>query len=84
MNITRYEPSRFFSNLNNDFNRVLAMRNQWPWTLRETDFASTEWAPPVDIKETDHHFEVRIDVPGVDPKDIDVSMENGLLKIAGL
>lgn len=83
MDITRYEPGRFFRNFNNDLNRIFAMRNQWPWLLQDSDFASTEWAPPADIKETDEHFEVRIDVPGVEAKDIDVSMENGILKISG-
>jgi len=83
MNITRYEPGRFLRNFNNDFDRIFSMRSQWPLLLRETDFSNTEWAPPADIKEADDHFEVRIDVPGVEAKDIDVSMENGMLKISG-
>jgi HSP20 family protein len=83
MNITRYEPRRLFGNLTDDFNRLWAGRGTLPWLLQDVDFTSTEWQPAVDIKETDDHFEVRSDVPGVDPKDIEVSMENGMLKISG-
>lgn len=83
MNITRYEPRRFLSGISDDINRMFAGREGWPWLLPDVDYSSAAWTPAVDIKETDDHFEVRSDVPGVDPKDIDVSMENGILKISG-
>lgn len=83
MNITRYEPQRFLRDVTNDFNRFFVGPNTWPWLTRDVDFAGNEWEPPVDIKELDDHFEVRTDVPGVEPKDIEVSMENGILKISG-
>jgi HSP20 family protein len=45
--------------------------------------ATSDWVPAVDIKETDSAFEIHADIPGVDPKDIEVHMENGLLTIKG-
>lgn len=42
-----------------------------------------DWVPSVDIIEHKDRFSVRADVPGVDPAAIDVSMEDGVLSIAG-
>ena len=47
-----------------------------------TDTAS-DWVPPIDIKEGEDAYEVSADVPGVDPKDIDVSLEDGVLTVKG-
>jgi HSP20 family protein len=39
--------------------------------------------PPVDIKENENELIFKADIPDVDMKDIDVSMENGTLTIRG-
>lgn len=44
-------------------------------------FATTN--PSVDISETEKAVEVRMDLPGMQPKDIDVKLNNGLLTITG-
>lgn len=44
---------------------------------------TTDWAPAVDIREEQDRFLLRADVPGVDPKDIEITMENGTLTIRG-
>ena len=41
------------------------------------------WVPPVDIQETDHELVVKADVPDVDPKDLDIRVENNILTIRG-
>ena len=46
--------------------------------------ASTRtWAPPVDIYETDNTLVLKADLPGVDPKDVEVRVENGILYLKG-
>jgi HSP20 family protein len=45
--------------------------------------ATSDWAPAVDIKEEDKRFLIQADIPGVDPEDIEVEMENGVLSISG-
>ena len=47
------------------------------------DVVTSDWAPAVDIKEEDKQFILIADIPGVDPKDIEVHMENGILTIKG-
>jgi HSP20 family protein len=42
-----------------------------------------DWTPAVDIAEKEDHFLINADIPGVDPKDIEVSMENGFLTVKG-
>jgi len=41
------------------------------------------WHPPVDIHLTDKSVLVRIDIPGVDPRKVDVSIENNRLLVRG-
>ncbi len=44
---------------------------------------TSHWAPAVDIKEEPARYVLFADIPGVDPKDIEISMENGILTIKG-
>lgn len=41
------------------------------------------WTPAVDVKEEGDKYLVTADVPGVDPKDIEVTFENSVLTISG-
>jgi HSP20 family protein len=43
----------------------------------------TTWAPAVDIFENEHELIVKADLPDVDPKDLDIRVENNLLTIRG-
>jgi HSP20 family protein len=45
--------------------------------------ATASWAPSVDIKENEKAFTLLADIPGVDPKDIEIAMEKGVLTIKG-
>ena len=49
----------------------------------EDSVATANWAPSVDISENDNAFTLLADIPGVDPKDIEISMEKGALTIKG-
>jgi HSP20 family protein len=43
----------------------------------------TTWAPAVDIYENEHELVVKADLPDVDPKDLDIRVENNILSIRG-
>ena len=49
----------------------------------DTEMSFTDWAPSVDIEETEDKYVIKADLPGVDKKDIDVKLENGVLSIRG-
>jgi len=81
MNLTRYEPWQLMNQLHKDLERFLG-GNATP-SNEDSAIATSSWMPAVDIKEEEHRFVLEADIPGVEPKDIDISMENGVLTIKG-
>ncbi|HEY9112475.1 MAG TPA: Hsp20/alpha crystallin family protein [Rhodanobacteraceae bacterium] len=49
----------------------------------QSNVVTSEWAPRVDICEEDTRFVIEADIPGVDPKDIEINMDKGVLSIRG-
>lgn len=43
----------------------------------------SDWLPPVDIREEDQRFVIAADIPGVNPDDIEVTLENNVLTLRG-
>jgi HSP20 family protein len=79
MNMTRFEPWSIVDLLHRDLDRLAARR----MTGGDGDAVVTDWVPAVDIIEEKERFVLRADVPGVDPANIEVSMDAGVLSIAG-
>jgi HSP20 family protein len=50
---------------------------------REEFLNNTSFAPPVDVYEDEHSVSLKIEVPGIDEKDIDVRIENNVLTVHG-
>jgi HSP20 family protein len=48
-----------------------------------SNVVTSRWSPAVDIKEEAARFLITADLPGVDPKDIEITMDNGVLTIRG-
>jgi HSP20 family protein len=78
MTITRFEPWNYLDLLHRDLDRIVGSHRR-----TDTDQSVADWAPAVDIVEEKDRFVLRADVPGVRPEDIDVSMDNGVLSVAG-
>lgn len=49
----------------------------------QSNVVTSQWTPRVDIKEEEKRFVILADIPGVDPKDIEISMDKGILSIRG-
>jgi len=49
----------------------------------EEALTTTSFAPPVDIYEDEHNITLKVEVPGIDAKDIDVSVDNNTLTVHG-
>jgi len=77
--LSRWEPFRGALTLQDQVNRLFG--DVLDQTREESNLKS--WAPAVDIHETEHELIVKADLPGVDPKDLDIRVENNLLTIRG-
>jgi HSP20 family protein len=79
--ITRWEPFREFATLQDRMNRLF--RESYGPEGREESLTTTSFAPPVDVYEDEHNVTLKIEVPGIDEKDIDVRIENNVLTVHG-
>ena len=80
MTIIRYEPWSVVNRLHQSLDQLFGE------TLRTPEASGSRtatWAPRVDIHEEKDRFVVLADVPGVDPKDIDITADNGVLTVRG-
>jgi HSP20 family protein len=62
-------------------NRIL--RESYRGESPDEALTTSNFAPPVDVYEDEHHITLKIEVPGIDEKDIDVSIENNTLTVRG-
>jgi HSP20 family protein len=77
--IARWEPFRGVTTLQDQINRLF---NE-SFERTSDDSSLSAWAPAVDIYETEHELVVKADLPDVDPKDLDIRVENNILTIRG-
>jgi HSP20 family protein len=82
--LTRWEPFREFSTQQDRMNRMNRLfRESYSPEGPEEALTTTSYAPPVDIYEDEHNFVLKLEVPGIDEKDIDVRIENTTLTVHG-
>jgi HSP20 family protein len=83
MAMIRFEPFRELVTLQDRMNRLFddSFRSRQG---EDEDWAlGGSWAPVVDIYEKDGNIVLKAELPGVDPKDVDVRVENNLLTLRG-
>ncbi|MCB1786145.1 MAG: Hsp20/alpha crystallin family protein [Chromatiaceae bacterium] len=78
MTLMKYEPWTLLEQMRREMQQAMDTR-----TGEGSSVATSDWVPAVDIKEEQDSFLIVADIPGVDPKDIEVHMENGMLTIKG-
>jgi HSP20 family protein len=79
--LTRWDPLRDLATLQNRMNRFV--RESYSPESAEEALTTTGFAPPVDVYEDEHNIALKIEVPGIDEKDIDVRVENNTLTVHG-
>jgi len=84
MSVIKYNPSRELFKIERDFNSLLQnFIHKFKNDREDKDFLEASWSPLSDIIETDDEYKVALDIPGVEKKDIKVSVSNSLLSISG-
>jgi HSP20 family protein len=81
--LTRFEPFREFSTLQDRINRVFRDSYGHGSAAQDESLTTTSFAPAVDVYEDEHNVTLKIEVPGIDEKDIDVRLENNTLTVHG-
>jgi HSP20 family protein len=79
--VTRWDPFREYVSLQDRVNRLF--REAQAGDGREEALTTSTFAPPVDVYEDEHNITLKIEVPGIDEKDIDVRIENNTLTVHG-
>jgi len=78
--LTRWEPFREFSTLQDRMNRLF---RETQGNSQDESLISSSFAPAVDVYEDEHNVTLKIEVPGIDEKDIDVRIESSTLTVHG-
>jgi HSP20 family protein len=85
--MTLLTPFREFSTMQDRMNRINRMnrpfRESYSPEGAEEALTTTTYAPPADIYEDEHSITLKLEIPGVDEKDIDVRIENTTLTVHG-
>lgn len=78
MNTIRWNPTR-------ELRELLAFGGHYPAAFRSAAKESTksQWRPSSDIQELDDSYEIRMDLPAVDPESLSISVHNNALKVDG-
>jgi HSP20 family protein len=87
MSVIHFQPARHSSwaaQVQRDLERAFDFNLQG-WRLAETqdDKDVTNWAPPVDIRETDSAYVLNVDIPGVAAEAVEITSDKGVLTIRG-
>ncbi|RPH47711.1 MAG: Hsp20/alpha crystallin family protein [Planctomycetota bacterium] len=84
MAIVRWEPFRDLMTVQERMNRIFEEAFRGSRHGEEDDWAlGGAWAPPVDIYEQDGNLVLKAELPGIDPKDVNVHVENNVLTLTG-
>ena len=79
--LTRWEPFRELATLQERMNRLFS--DQFNGHSGSESLTAGSFVPPVDVYEDEHGIQLKMEVPGIDEKDIDIRLENNLLTVTG-
>src|ERR671932_2757440 len=82
MTIVRWEPLRELGTLQSEMNRLSNTRFDSP-SGGGGAAALRRWMPAMDLLETDDHFVLRADLPGMSEEDVNIELEDTTLTISG-
>ena len=82
MTLIRWEPAREINSLQQEMNRLFSTFFDTPGG-GQAGASPRRWIPAMDLVETDEHFVLRADLPGLSEADVDLSLEQNVLTLSG-
>jgi HSP20 family protein len=76
--LVRQDPWSLMPRLQDEINRLFGSANS-----TESSSATASWIPAVDVHEYADRFEFYVDIPGVDPNKVELTLESGVLTLSG-
>jgi HSP20 family protein len=85
MQLTRWDPIREMNELSDRLGRAFSAAMSAPGRMKSTEeeLVLADWAPLVDVEETEKEYLVRAELPEVKKEDVKVTIEDGVLSIEG-
>ncbi|HEY0344017.1 MAG TPA: Hsp20/alpha crystallin family protein [Solirubrobacteraceae bacterium] len=81
MALVRWDPARELDTLQGEMNRLFSSFFDTPTPGNGS--AVRRWIPAMDLVETDDHFVLKADLPGVAESDVNIVFENNVLTLSG-
>jgi HSP20 family protein len=86
--VVRWDPFRDLMSIQNDLSRLFdrTLSGEGQGSGRELATGSGmagSWAPALDVYETEDRIELRLDLPGIDPEDVELTVEDSTLTVSG-
>lgn len=79
--LTRWEPFRELVEMQRRMDRLF--RDYSASEEGQEFMTAGSFVPPVDIYEDEHHIALKLEVPGIEEKDLDIRVENNTLTVRG-
>ena len=84
MALIRWEPARELSSLQSEMNRLFNTFFDTPTTTGGGNGGAVRrWIPSMDLVETEEHFVLRADLPGLSEEDVSIELEDNVLTVSG-
>ena len=83
MALIRWEPATELNTIQNEMNRLFNTFFDQPGATGRGAGASRRWIPAMDLVETNDHYVLRADLPGLADEDVNVQLEDNVLTISG-
>jgi HSP20 family protein len=76
--VMRQDPWGVMPRLQDEINRLFGNTRE-----NDSSSATATWIPPVDIHEYANRFELYVDLPGIEPADVELTLDDGVLTLSG-
>ena len=83
MAMIRWEPVGELATVQNEMNRLFNTMFDQPGQPRRGNGTAPRWVPAMDLIESDDHYVLRADLPGLSQEDVNIELESNVLTVSG-
>ena len=83
MAVSRWDPFRDLMSIQNELNQLFGRTYGGAEAGQSQTSAGGQWVPPLDVYETKDKFVVALELPGIEPETVEVTVEDSTLTVSG-